>query len=92
MNNGLLYHFAKADKSIFDFIYCFSSLQNLSAVREGVIIPNGKIDLSFSKATDGQFRISLLGLETKPKFIPKQNNISSFFAINFNPLAVEYIF
>lgn len=31
-----------------------------------------------------------MGLETKPKLMPRQP-ISTFFAINFNPLAVEYV-
>lgn len=82
---------AKADTALVDFIYCFSSVKNLSEMSEGVIIPNGRIDLFFSKTTDGQFRISLVGLETKPKLITKKD-MYSFFAVNFNPLAVEYIF
>lgn len=32
----------------------------------------------------------LMGLETKPKPVPKRD-IDAFFAINFNPLALEYI-
>ena len=82
---------ALADKSLSDFVYCYSSIQGLSGLTEGVIIPNGRIDLSFYRTTDQQFRVSLLGLETKPKLMPQQT-ISGFFAINFNPLAVEYIF
>lgn len=80
----------KPDSSIKDYVYCFSASQNLSSISEGVIIPNGRIDLSLSLTTDHQFHIALLGLETKPKLMPRQN-ISRFFAINFNPLAVEYI-
>jgi len=91
MSASFQHKLAKADKSLSDFVYCFSSIQNLPDISEGVIIPNGRIDLSFSKTTDRQFRVSLLGLETKPKLMPRQN-ISGFFAINFNPLAVEYIF
>ncbi len=90
MSDILQHKLVKPDKSIADFVYCFSSIQNLSGISEGVIIPNGRIDLSFSKTTNGQFYISLLGLETKPKLISKQD-VSSFFAVNFNPLAVEYI-
>ena len=82
---------ARADKALVDFIYCFSSVKNLSEMEEGVIIPNGRIDLFFSKTTDGQFHVSLVGLETKPKLISKKD-IDCFFAVNFNPLAVEYIF
>lgn len=81
---------AKPDKSLADYIYCFSAVQNLSAVQQGVIVPNGRIDLSFSKTPDNQFNISLIGLETKPKLLSPQA-ISIFFAVSFNPLAVEYI-
>lgn len=90
MNDIPIHTLAKPDRSISDFVYCFSSIQNLSEIVEGVIIPNGRIDLSFYKTSDGQFHISLLGLETKPKLTPGQS-ISTFFSINFNPLAVEYI-
>ncbi|WP_277014302.1 helix-turn-helix domain-containing protein [Flavobacterium lindanitolerans] len=90
MNGTPQHRLAKPDSSISDFVYCFSSIRDLSEMSEGVIIPNGKIDLSFYKTSDGQFYISLLGLETKAKIAPKLN-ISVFFSINFNPLAVEYI-
>lgn len=90
MNNKFDFRFIKPDKSLADFVYCFSSLQNISDVKKGVIIPNGKVDLLFSKTTNNQLQITLMGLETKAKLMPKQN-ISTFFAVNFNPLAVEYI-
>lgn len=73
-----------------DFVYCFSSLKNLHPGQESIIIPNGKIDLIFSKTTDGRLRIALMGLETKPK--PARPDVTGFFAISFNPLAVAYIF
>lgn len=91
MNNGLQYKFVQPDKSLSDFVYCFSLLQNLSGVSDGVIIPNGKIDLHFSKTRDSLPRVSLVGLETKPKPFPKQNNDAVIFSISFNPLAVEYV-
>jgi AraC-like DNA-binding protein len=90
MNDVPTHTLARPDESISDFVYCFSSIQNLSGISQGVIIPNGRIDLSFYKTSDGQFHVSLLGLETKPKMTSGQS-ISTFFAINFNPLAVEYI-
>jgi len=89
-NEELEYRLIKPDQSIADYVYCFSSLQNLSSQKEGVIIPNGKIDLLFCKTSDNQFHITLMGLETKPKPMPK-TDITSFFAISFNPLALEYI-
>ena len=90
MENTTEHKLAKPDKSLADYIYCFSALQNLSDIHQGVIIPNGRIDLAFFKTADNQFRISLIGLETRPKLLPKQA-ISKFFAVSFNPLAVEYI-
>ncbi|HEY1872472.1 MAG TPA: DUF6597 domain-containing transcriptional factor [Chitinophagaceae bacterium] len=90
MNTNLQYKLVGPDKSLSDFVYSFSSLQNISDIVEGVIVPNGRIDLIFFKTTDNEFLISLLGLETKPKLMPRQH-ISTFFAINFNPLAVEYV-
>lgn len=89
-NTTLTYELLKPEAVLADFVYCFSSLQNLSGFNEGVIIPNGKIDLIFSKTADNQFRVMLMGLETKPKPMPKQV-ISTFFAISFNPLALEYV-
>jgi AraC-like DNA-binding protein len=90
MPADLQYRLIKPDQSLADFVYCYSSLEKLSGFDEGVIIPNGKIDLLFCKTTDNQFQIILMGLETKPKPMPKRN-IETFFAISFNPLALEYI-
>ena len=90
MSNELIYRFIKPEKSLTDFVYGYSSLQNLSTFKEGVIIPNGKIDLLFCKTIDNQFQIVLMGLETKPKPMP-ETVFSTFFAISFNPLALEYI-
>jgi len=90
MDNLTEHTLAKPDESLADYIYCFSALQNLSDINQGVIIPNGRIDLSFSKTKNNQFNITLIGLETKPKLLAAQA-ISTFFAVSFNPLAVEYI-
>lgn len=90
MNHELEYRLIKPNPEIADFVYCFSSLKNLSNQKEGVIIPNGKIDLIFYQTLDNQLRTTLMGLETKPKAIPKLD-ITAFFAISFHPLALEYI-
>ena len=90
MDNGLEYKFIQPDPPLADFVYCFSSLQNLYGFNEGVIIPNGRIDLLFCKTQDHQFQIVLMGLETRPKPMPK-GAIAAFFAISFNPLALEYV-
>lgn len=90
MHSDLDFKLIKPDPSLSDFVYGFSSLQHLSGYHDGVIIPNGRIDLMFSKTTSHQLQVALIGLETKPKLLPK-HNIAGFFSISFNPLGVEYI-
>lgn len=90
MKNTVHFQIIEPDKSLADFVYCFSSLQNFSNQQEAVIIPNGKIDLIFSKTNDNQLRVALLGLETKPKYINQE--VTNFYSVSFNPLAVEYVF
>jgi AraC-like DNA-binding protein len=90
MKSNLHFKLIKPHKSLQDFVYCFSSLQNLADFSDGVIIPNGRVDLVFSKNAKQQFQIALIGLETKPKLVPAQP-VSAFFSISFNPLAVEYV-
>lgn len=90
MSNTLLYHFKKPPEELADFVYGFSSLQNISSCKEGIIIPNGRIDLILCRTTENKFLTVLMGLETQPKTMPQQS-ISMFFSISFNPLALEYI-
>jgi len=90
MKNATEHKLAEPDKLLADYIYCFSGLQNISSINQGVIFPNGRIDLAFYKTTDNQFHISLFGLETKPKLLSVQA-ISKFFSVSFNPLVIEYI-
>lgn len=90
MDNGLKYKIVKPDKSLADFVDSFWLLQNQSATHEGVIVPNGKIDLFFSKTPDNELLVTLMGLETKPKSSVNPD-VSIVFAVSFNPLAMEYI-
>jgi AraC-like DNA-binding protein len=90
MDQTLHCQLIKPHPSLVDYVYCFSSLQNLTNNNDAVVIPNGKIDLMFSQTADHQLHISLLGLETKPKYA--KPNVSGFFSVSFNPLAVEYLF
>lgn len=89
-DQSLQFHLIEPDHQISDFVYCFSSFNNVPAIQEGIIIPNGKIDLILSLTGDGDFRIVLIGLETQPKMAP-QEPISKFFSVSFHPLALEYI-
>ncbi|MFI5453569.1 helix-turn-helix domain-containing protein [Pedobacter sp. UC225_61] len=90
MKNTLHFQFIEPDQSLVDFVYGFSSLQHFSNQYGAVVIPNGKVDLIFSKTNDNQLRVALLGLETKPKNV--NHEFSNFYSVSFNPLAVEYLF
>lgn len=90
MKNTLHFQLVEPDKSLCDFVHCFTSLQDFSNQQEAVIIPNGKIDLIFSKTGDNQLIALLLGLETKPKYT--NHEVVSFYSVSFNPLAIEYVF
>lgn len=89
MENTMHFQLIEPDKSLHDFVYCFSSLQNFSNQHNAVIIPNGKVDLIF-QAHENQLRVALLGLETKPKYTNQE--VTNFYSVSFNPLAIEYIF
>jgi len=90
MNDALQFQLSYPDQSLSDFVYCFSSLQNFSNQQQAVIIPNGKIDLIFSKIDDDNLQIALLGLETKPKYANVE--VNNFYSVSFHPLAIEYLF
>jgi len=89
MKEILSFQLIEPDKALVDFVYCFSSLQNFSIQREAVIIPNGRIDLIFSRTEDNLLQIALLGLETKPKYTSQE--VTNLYSVSFNPLAVEYL-
>jgi AraC-like DNA-binding protein len=92
MSNNFSREVVKPGETLAGFVEHFSSLQNLSALSGGIIIPNGRIDIQFSITMHNKFAVSLVGLETKPKSLPVQNDYSTFFTISFYPLAAEYIF
>ena len=90
MGNSLQYRCIEPDPDLEDFVCLFSSIHHLSKVQEGIIIPNGRIDLVWCKTSENNYQVLLMGLETQPKTMP-QRNIESFFAISFNPLGLEYV-
>jgi AraC-like DNA-binding protein len=91
MNNDLHYKFIKPEKSLADFVESFWFLKHQSHDNtEKIVVPDGKIDLFFSKSETEPFHITLIGLETKPKSNPSYPN-SVLCAVSFKPLAVEYI-
>jgi len=90
MENELKYKFVKPDSTLADFVDCYWRLENQSENNKGNILPDGKIDLFFYKTADNQLRITLVGLETKPKEGARIGFPVT--AISFKPLAIEYLF
>ena len=92
MNNDLYYKAIKSDKPLAGFIHSFWLLKNESDKDlAGIVIPDGRFELFFSKTATEPFQIMLTGLETKPKPNPPSPN-SLVYAISFNHLAAEYVF
>lgn len=60
-------------------------------IDEGIIIPDGKIDLFLLMEENNSFQIFISGVCDKPILKPPYPN-STMFAISFYPLAAEYIF
>lgn len=89
-DNSLEYNFIGPDKSIADFVYEFSMIRNMWKIKEVVLIPEARIDILFAQDNDNKFYNTLIGLETEPKLILK-NNHKIIFGISFSPLAAEYI-
>ncbi|MDR0263685.1 MAG: AraC family transcriptional regulator [Sphingobacterium sp.] len=59
--------------------------------REGIIIPDGKIDLFLFAGEDDSFEIFISGICTGPIGKPPFPR-STMFAISFHPIAAEYLF
>jgi len=92
MNNDLYYKSIKSDGPLADFIHSFWLLKNDSDNDlAGIVIPDGRFELFFSKTATDPFQIMLTGLETKPKPNPPSPN-SLVYTISFNPLAAQYVF
>lgn len=64
---------------------------NSDKIIDGIIVPDGKIDLYLYQSVNEPFQISITGVETKQIYKPPFP-YSTMFAISFNPLATEYIF
>ena len=90
MTTGFQFRKIDQEDDLFDYVYGFSALENISGISNGVIIPNGRVDLHLYKTKGGEFCISLVGLETKPKSM-REDEITTLFSISFNPLGIEYI-
>lgn len=85
------YKFIKPDKSISDFVESICMFHNPSdQPKDVVVMPDGRIDLFFTRSANEPFHVILIGLETFPeqRSVPPQ---MLTFVISFKPLAVEYI-
>jgi len=90
--NKLEYICLKPDEPLIDIVESIWMVKNNSdEEKEGIIVPDGKIDLFLLADENGNFEIFISGIcsapITKPPF-PK----STMFAISFYPIAAEYIF
>ena len=92
MKANIDYKLIKPDILLADFVESFWFLKYQSENQtEKVVVPDGNIDLFFSKSSTQPFKVELKGLETKPNC----NRFETDFilcAISFKPLAAEYIF
>lgn len=92
MEKDFIYKLSRPHKSLSDFVESFWMLQNHSGSgKEIVVLPDGRIDLFFSRSATEPFHVTLSGLETSPEqaTLPAHSLI---FAISFKLLATEYIF
>ncbi|SKA18332.1 helix-turn-helix domain-containing protein [Sediminibacterium ginsengisoli] len=91
MNTDFYYKFVNPDTSLSAFVESIGMFHNPSdEPKEVVVMPDGRVDLFFSKTGSGPFRVMLIGLETAPeKRIVAPHTLN--YVVSFRPLAVEYI-
>ena len=79
------------EASVANFVDSFWALYNTGEVGKNVIVlPDGRIDLLFSKSTAEPYHITLLGISTQPEQVIVVPH-SVTFGISFKIPAVEYI-
>jgi len=92
MDNDLDFKLIKPDKSLSDFVESFWLLHNQSdSTKEIVVLPDGRVELTFSQSATEPFHITLSGIETHPEHAMLTAKTLTF-AISFKLLATEYIF
>lgn len=85
------YRVVKPAPALAGFVESFWMLVNHApAAQQVVIVPDGRIDVFFSRSATDPYHVTLLGLESQPnaRTIPPQ---TTMFAISWKLLAVEYI-
>ena len=89
--NELDFKLIRPDSSLSDFVDSFWMLANQSdQAKDIVVLPDGRIDITFSYYATESFRVRLVGLATQAAqttFPPK----TAVFAISLNPLSVDYL-
>jgi len=88
---SLITRYVKPHPSLSFFVESFWMLYNASdEVKKVIVLPDGKIDLFFSRSATEPFHVTLMGLGTQPEeaVIAAQTVI---FAVSFNLPATEYI-
>ena len=92
MDKDLNFKLIKPDKSISDFVESFWLLHNQSdRDKDIVVLPDGRLELTFSLSETEPFHVVRSGIETHPsKVVLKTKTL--MFAISFKLLATEYIF
>ncbi len=92
MHNDLDFKLIKPDESLADFVESFWLLYNQSdGDKEIVVLPDGRIDLTFSQSATEPFHITRSGLETYPEQVMLKAK-TLMFAISFKLPAAEYVF
>jgi AraC-like DNA-binding protein len=92
INNHLEYISVKPDKALSAVVESIWMVRNYSEQkREGIIIPDGKIDLFLFEQENTRFEIFISGICTDPIIKPPFPR-STMFAVSFHPIAAEYIF
>lgn len=90
--NQLEYLSLKSNRPLTEIVESIWMVKNhAEEKREGIIVPDGKIDLFLFAGEDGHFEIFISGICTGPIVKPPFPR-STMFAISFHPIAAEYIF
>lgn len=91
MESNFIFKHTKPDKSIDEFVEGFWMLRNISGGEKPlVVLPDGRVDLFFSRSDTEPFHITLSGLETCPEEAILASG-TVMFAISFKLPAIEYI-
>lgn len=92
MQDPIQHHQKQPDAELSEFVESYWMLENTEdKKKEVIVLPDGRIDLFFSKSLTEPFHVTLSGVENQANrgiFEPK----TIIFAISFKLLAVEFLF